>query len=417
MNQATEGDYGTHDPYSALRLRNFRFFLIGSVAANIGMQMQTVAVGWEIYERTGSAMALGWVGLVQVLPVIFLSLAAGHVADHHDRRRVMILTEALAVATSLGLAWLSVRRGGIHWMYALLLLGGIARAFHWPAKASFLPHIVPRERFSNAVTWNSGGFQLASVIGPALGGSLIWLCKVTWVVYIVDASATLSFVILLGLITHRSVAAASGGMTLRSLAAGIGFLRQTPIILATITLDMFAVLLGGATALLPIYAKDILHVGASGLGWMRAAPAIGALIMAFALAHRPPLRKAGRTLLWAVAGFGLTTVVFGVSRWFPLSLLMLFLTGALDNISVVVRHTLVQLLTPDEMRGRVSAINSVFIGASNELGGFESGLVAALATPTLSVVSGGVGTLIIVAAVAAIWPQIRRYGRLGDPAA
>lgn len=414
--QTNGGGRDGHDAYAALRLRDFRLFLIGSVAATIGMQMQTVAVGWEIYERTHSALALGWVGLVQVLPVIFLSLAAGHVADHHDRRGVMMLAEAVIALGSIGLACVSVWHGDIRLMYALLLVGGVSRAFLQPAKASFLPHIVPREHFSNAVTWNSGGFQLASVIGPALGGSLIGLCKSAAIVYVVDAAATFTFFVLLTLIARRPVAAATGGVTLRSLVAGVGFLRRSPVVLAAITLDMFAVLLGGATALLPIYAKDILCVGATGLGWMRASPAIGALLMAFILAHRPPLRKAGRALLWAVAGFGAATIVFGFSRSFWLSLIMLFLTGALDNISVVVRHTLVQLLTPDEMRGRVSAINSMFIGASNELGGFESGLVAALSTPTISVVAGGIGTLVVVAAVALMWPPMRRYGRLGETA-
>jgi predicted MFS family arabinose efflux permease len=202
-------------------------------------------------------------------------------------------------------------------------------------------------------------------------------------------------------------------MSLRSLGAGFGFLRREPLVLGAITLDMFAVLLGGATTLLPIYAQDILHVGPTGYGWMRAAPAIGALCMAFLLAYRPPLEKAGPALLWSVVGFGLATIVFGFSRSYWLSLLALFLTGLLDNISVVVRHTLVQLTTPDDMRGRVSAINSMFIGASNELGGFESGAVAALAGATFSVVFGGIGTLLVVAVIAAACPQLRRYGRLG----
>lgn len=227
------------------------------------------------------------------------------------------------------------------------------------------------------------------------------------------AVADLLFVVLLSLVRYRPVPQLTEPVTVRSLFAGVGFLWNNPVVFGAITLDMFAVLLGGATTLLPIYARDILHVDPDGLGWLRASPALGALVMAFFLAHRPPMRKAGRALLWAVVGFGVATIAFGLSRSFWLSMGMLALTGALDTISVVVRHTLIQLLTPDAMRGRVSAVNSVFIGASNELGGAESRFVADLFTPTISVVGGGIGTILVVIIVAMIWPQLRRYGRLG----
>ena len=286
-----------HDPYGALRLRDYRLYLTGSVIATLGMQMQAVAVGWEVYERTSSAMKLGWIGLAQVLPVILLVVPAGHVADRFDRRRVVMTAELVIAACSLGLAWVSIRQAHVDWVYVLLLLNGTARAFLQPARASLLPLLVPRERFSNAVTWNSGGFHLASILGPAVGGSLIAVFQSAAVVYIGQAAASLAFFALLAMIALRTFTPSTEAVTLRSLGAGFGFLWHAPVILSAITLDMFAVLLGGATTLLPIYARDILRVDAAGLGWMRAAPAIGALFMAILLAYRPPLERAGLSLI------------------------------------------------------------------------------------------------------------------------
>jgi MFS family permease len=319
-------------------------------------------------------------------------------------------------ACSLLLAWLSLSGGPVWAMFATLFMSGVARAFLQPAKASLLPHIVPREAFSNAVTWNMSGFQLAAIAGPAACGWIIGWSHVTWPVYLLDAFCTLIFVSLLAMIHVPRHAVTAAAATRENLLAGFRVVCRNKILLASITLDMFAVLLGGAVALLPVYADDILHVGPLGYGWLRTAPAVGALVFSFLIAHLPPIKHAGKTLLWVVAGFGVATVVFGCSTSYPLSLFMLFLTGTFDIVSVVIRHTLVQLLTPDEMRGRVSAINSVFIGASNELGGFESGLVAQLFTPVISVVSGGVGTLLVVAAAAWLWPELRHYGRLQGPA-
>ena len=401
-----------HDPYAALRLWNFQLYLAGNVLAIFGMQMQTVAVQWEIYERTHSPLALGLVGLVQFLPVVSLTLPAGHEADRSHRKLIVMIAMLSIASGSLALCWVSLTAGDIGWMYLALLLSGVARAFLQPAKASLLPHIVPREAFGNAVTWNMSGFQLAAILGPAAGGQIIGYSRVAWPVYLIDAASTFIFFLLLAMVHVPRHAATASASTRRALLAGFRFVVSNKIILAAITLDMFAVLLGGAVALLPVYAEDILQVGAKGLGWLRTAPAVGALVFSFVLAHRPPLEHAGKTLLWVVAGFGLATIVFGVSNSYSLSLAMLFLTGAFDIVSVVIRHTLVQLLTPDEMRGRVSAINSVFIGASNELGAFESGLVAQLFTPVVSVVSGGVGTLVVVLIVASLWPELRRYGRL-----
>ncbi len=405
----------SHDPYAALRYRDYLFYAGGSLFAAIGSNMQAVAVGWELYDRTGQAMALGWVGLVQALPVMLFALPAGQLADRFDRRRLLMLGLVLTALCSAGLAHLSYTTGPISMMYGLLFLNALARAVMWPASSALMPQLVPRDVFSNAVTWKSTSFQIASVGGPALGGFLIAVFTKAGVVYAVTAGLTLVNLGAVALLKHRAARRAPEAMSIASVLAGAGFVWRTKVVLAAITLDMIGVLLGGATALLPIYAKDILAVGPSGLGWLRAAPAIGAFVMALALAHRPPFRRAGPMFLAAVTGFGLVTIGFGFSKWFWFSMLMLGLAGAFDSISVVVRHSLVQLSTPDEMRGRVSAVNTVFISCSNELGEFESGFVAAWFGPVVSVVSGGIGTVLMVVLAAKIWPQIRQLRSLvGD---
>jgi MFS family permease len=403
-----------HDPYRALRFRDFRLLLGGTFVTTLGSQMVSVAVGWELYERTHEAFALGLVGLVQVLPVILLALPAGHVADRFDRKRVVLLSQLLLGLTSLGLALLSFTQGALFLVYTCLLFMGVARAFSQPARSTMTPQAVPPEVFSSAATWSSSAWQLAAVVGPGLGGFLIALTQGAMAVYLVDVGASLVFLVTLGLFRGRKIALSRETASLQSLLAGMSFLWKTKVIMAAITLDLFAVLFGGATALLPVYAKDILEVGPTGLGWLRAAPSIGAVMMVLLISHLPPFRRAGQALLWAVAGFGVATIVFGLSRSFALSLAMLMLLGALDNISVVVRSTLLLLRTPDEMRGRVSAVNSMFISSSNELGGFESGLLAAIFGPIIAVVSGGAGTILVVIAVALIWPEIRRLGRMSE---
>ena len=401
-----------HDPYVVLRNRDVVLYLGGRLVASMGQQMLTVAVGWELYERTRSALALGLVGLTQMLPMILFTLPAGHVADNYDRKRIIVLMNFVIACASLGLTLISALGANVFWIYFCLFLAGTARTFVWPASSAFLPLLVSRKDFSRAVAWSSGSFQLSSVAGPAAGGALIALTHHAAPVYAFNAAAALICLTLISFVRGRHTVATREKMTARSLVVGFKFVFASPIILGTITLDLFAVLLGGATALLPVYAKDILQVGPTGLGFLQAALPMGSLLCALTLAHRPPLQRAGRAMLLAVAGFGLATIGFGFSRWFWFSFLMLFVCGALDNISVVVRHTLVQLLTPDEKRGRVSAVNSLFIGTSNELGGFESGLVAHLLGPVFSVVSGGIGTILVVLAVAAVWPEIRKYGRL-----
>jgi MFS family permease len=398
--------------YAVLRNRDFSLYLIARFIAALGQQMLTVAVLWELYERTHRPLALGLVGLTQMVPMILLILPAGHVADNYDRKRTILGMVFLAFLSSAGLTLISARGAGVIWIYCCLFGAGVARTFLWPASQAFLPQLVPRRIFSRAVTWNTGAFHLSSVLGPAAGGALISLTHKAAVVYAINAVATLICLGLIALVRSRHVVVARQEVSLTSLLAGFRFVYNTKIILGTITLDLFAVLLGGATALLPVYAKDILNSGPTGLGILQAALPLGSVVSAFYLAHRPPLQQAGRALMRAVTAFGLATVAFGLSSWFWFSFAMLFICGAVDNVSVVVRHTLVQLLTPDEMRGRVSAVNSLFIGTSNELGGFESGFVAQFLGPVFSVVSGGVGTIIVVIAIGLIWPEIRKYGRL-----
>lgn len=413
-----------HDPYAALRLPAYRRFIAGVTLGRVGQEFQIAAIGWEIATRSARpALALSMVGLVGAAPVILLALPAGHLADSLDRKKLTIVTVLAASLCSVGLAMVSFWQAPLILLYSLLLLGTIASAIGGPAQSSLRAQIVPRELYSNATTWSSSFFQVASMVGPALAGGIIAIETIHVgrmalatlpLAYLVDAACGIALAGLLLVTQVRTLERKSAAANLQTLLAGVQFVRSNRIILATITLDLFAVLLGGATYLLPIYARSVLHVGAVGFGWMRAAPAIGALAMAMLVAHLPPMKKAGRNLLWAVTGFGIATIVFGLSKSLPLSLLMLFLTGAFDNISVVVRHTLVQVLTPDSMRGRVSAVNNVFIGASNELGGFESGLTAQLFGTIWSVVAGGIGTILVVLTVNAVWPQVRKFGSLAD---
>jgi MFS family permease len=437
---------GRHDPYAAFRFRGFRLFTAGNLLSIMGRQMLAVAVEWEMYARTHSATALGLVGLVIAIPVVALSLPAGHLADRFSRKRIILVSQIFSALTSAALAlvsWqhlaippLGILRGGnyalaaiagvferhhpafhfddasIPLIYLLLFIYGAARTFGWAARSSFFPGLVSRDAFSNAVTWNNSVFQIGSVTGPAISGLLIahvgFPC-----VYAIDALCAFAFFLLVLPIRRGArVANQVGQSAWRSLVAGMRFVLSKKVILATITLDLFAVFLGGATALLPIFADQILHCGPVGLGWMRAAPAVGAFIMALVVAYLPPMRHAGKTLLWCVTAFGIATIIFGLSKTFWLSLGMLFVAGAVDSVSVIIRGSIVQLVTPDEMRGRVSSVNNIFIGTSNEFGALESGLTAALFGPVVSVVGGGIGTILVVIAAALKWPEIRKIGAL-----
>jgi MFS family permease len=435
-----------HDPYAAFRSRGYAFFTTGNLLSIIGRQMLAVAVEWEIYARTHSATALGLVGLVFAIPIVGLSLPAGDLADRISRKKIILVSQIFSAVMSAVLALVSWQhlaipqfpilracnhglnsiastferhQTGFHFddasvpiIYLLLFVGAVARTFGWAARSSFFPTLVPRDAFSNAVTWNNTVFQIGSVVGPAISGFFVAHIGFA-VVYIVDAvTAFLFFLLVLPIPRAKQARRQPEASRWRSLAAGMRFVFSRKVILATITLDLFAVLLGGATALLPIFADQILHCGPVGLGWMRAAPAIGAFAMALVVAYLPPMRNAGKILLWCVTGFGIATVVFGLSTALWLSLATLFCIGALDSVSVIIRGSIVQLVTPDEMRGRVSAVNNIFIGTSNEFGALESGLTAALFGPVISVVAGGIGTILVVFSAAWRWPEIRKIGAL-----
>ena len=396
-----------HDPYAAFRHRNYTLFMGGSMLAQIGGGGQGLAIGWELYKRTGQPLALGMAGLSQALPMIVLTLLAGYLADRFDRKHLLILSIFGGALMSAALALLSVVKGPLWMIYVLLALNASILTLGRPARTAILPLLVPREVLENAVAWRTSIMQVSSVTGPALGGLIIAFSVPA--AYLASAAAAGLFALLLALVHLPPAGQTTSGVTWSQLVAGVFFVRSQKLILAAISLDLFAVLLGGATYLLPVYATDILKVGEKGLGLLQAAPAVGALITALLMAHRPPMQRAGRTLLLAVAGFGGATILFGLSQSFYLSLFALFLTGVCDNVSVVVRHTLIQLLTPDAMRGRVAAVNGIFIGSSNELGGFESGVVAQAFSPAVSVVSGGIGCLLVVLATALAAPQLRRF--------
>lgn len=418
----TPGEPRRHDPYAAIREPNYRLFAGGFLVSSFGLHMMAMALGWEIYERTGDPLAIGLVGLARALPVLLLALPAGQILDWVDRRKVLIVTQIAFGLSALLLAFASYHAAPIWLMYLLVVLAGCARVFNGPSRATLLPLIVRPEHFHNAVTWNSGVFQFSALTGPIVAGVIIASMKgagaaaPAWPVYAATAAGCLVFAAFGTAIRPRAQASSTGprSLRLRDMLAGARHLYREKTVLAAITLDLFAVLLGGATAMLPVYAKDILHVGPEALGILKAAPYAGALIMAFVLAHRGPFKNAGNALLWSVAGFGVGTIIFGFSTNYLLSLAALAALGALDNISVVIRHVLVQVRTPDHLRGRVSAVNSVFIESSNELGAFESGAVAKLFGPVVSVVSGGIGTILVVIGVALAFPELRRLKSLEE---
>jgi MFS family permease len=411
----TAGMHAGRTLNQALRVRDFRLLLAGSFLSMFGRQMLSVAIGWELYLRTSSALVLGGIGLAQVLPIIVLFLPSGYIADRYSRRYVVIGSQVVLALASLYLAFLSYQHGSLWLIYACLAIMGGAQSFNGPASSALVAQVVPESAYENAMTWRSSVTQLSAVLGPTTGGLLIGILQSATFVYVLCAITSIIFIALLvPMHVNPQKKLASTKRTLASLVEGMRFLGKAQVLLAAITLDLFAVLLGGATTLLPIYAQNILHVGPIGLGWMQAASSIGAICTALILASRPPFKHAGYTLLLAVTGFGVATIIFGLSRSFWLSLLMLFLLGACDNISVVIRSTLLLVRTPDEMRGRVSAVSSLFISSSNQLGGFESGLVAQLIGPVLSVVTGGIGTILVVLLIAFLWPEMRHLGTLRE---
>jgi MFS family permease len=431
-------------PYGVLRNADFVHYLTGRFVASLGQQMLVVAIDWELYRRTHSALALAFVGLAMMVPMILCTIPAGHFADTFNRKKIILIATIVLAFASLGLTLASAFLANVLWIYFFLVVIGAARTFLWPASAAFVTSLVPRNQFARAVTFNSGAFQFSSVIGPVIFGAVVALTphavqnNTAWPVYALNVLASLACFALVLPIKYIHKEKAAEPVSVKNLVEGFRFVYQNKIILGVITLDLFAVLLGGTVTILPMFADDIYHAGPSGLGWLRNAMAVGAVVCALIIAHRAPLQKAGKTMLLCVAIFGVATILFGVANqncfgnlfgltnsfWFWFAFAMLAVAGFVDNISVVVRQTLVQILTPDEKRGRVSAVNSLFIGTSNELGGFRSGIVAWLfTTPTflgsphatgaiISTVTGGIGTILVVLAVAWIWPEIRKYGKL-----
>ena len=375
--------------------------------------MQSVAVGWQVYEITRRPLDLGLVGLAQFLPGFLLFLAGGYAADHFRRKRVIQFCYlGFAVCSALLLSFTLRGNTSVHPIYAVLTLIGVLRAFNGPASQAFVPLLVAEEHFPNAVAWGSTFFQSATILGPTFGGILYGWSGSAKIVYAGAVVSFLAALVLLSTVRQHSVQRPRGNATLSSVFDGFRFLWRTKLVLGAISLDLFAVLLGGAVALLPVYAREILNIGPWGLGIMRAAPGAGAIMMAIAFTRWPLRRHAGATMLWCVAGFGVFTIVFGLSRSVTLSLVALFLLGACDMVSVIVRGVMVQLATPDDMRGRVSAVNMLFIGASNEFGQFESGITAHWFGTVAAVVFGGVGTLAIVGLWAWLFPELRRVNEL-----
>jgi MFS family permease len=405
---------GAHDPYASLRLPAFRWFIVSLFTMTIAAQIQVIVVSWQIYAITHDPLSLGLIGLAEALPFIGAALFAGHYADIANRQRISAASLFVLVLCGLALLSFSIapsaRLGTVVWpFFAIIAVSGLARSFLQPARNALGAEIVSRDLYHNAISWRSSTWQAAAVIGPAAGGLLYGFggARIAYVVQaVLMAIAFLAFVRIE--YTHTPRELTDSMPVTESLTAGLRFVFSQPVLLSALALDLFSVLLGGAEALLPVFADQILHVGPQGLGVLRAAPAVGAVIMALALAHRPPFRRAGPTLLFAVGGFAVCIVGFGLSRSFALSSLLLLLSGMFDNVSVLIRSTLVQTLTPTEMLGRVSSVNSIFIGSSNEIGAFESGVAARVLGTIPAVVLGGLASLGVVGLVAALVPKLRQ---------
>ncbi|MFO2548766.1 MFS transporter [Alicyclobacillus cycloheptanicus] len=392
---------------------SFLSFWAARVLASTYSQMFTVAIGWQMYSLTHSAFSLGFVGLAQFIPTLLLTLVVGHVADRYDRRRIMSLCQLVEALAGVFLLYENLAGTlGSGQLYVIAVVLGVTSAFRGPASSALLPQLVTRAWMPRAIAWSTSGSQAAQIVGPSLGG-LLFAAGPTWV-YGTTALAAFLAVVLTGFIKVEHPVKVTKGASLASLLEGLVFVRRHPVILGTLSLDLFAVLLGGATALLPIYAQDILRTGPLGLGLMRTAPAVGALIMSVVFAYFPLRKKIGPTLFGALGIFGLSTMLFAVSKSLVLSLAALLLIGASDVVSVVIRTSLVQLQTPHEMQGRVNAVNQLFIGTSNELGEFESGMVAGWIGAVPAALIGGIGTLVVAALWIFLFPSIWRIRSLSE---
>jgi MFS family permease len=407
------------DPYASLKIRDFRLFVAARFFITLAIQIQSVVVAWQVYEITKDPLSLGLIGLAEALPSIAVSLYAGHVADIVHRKKIIAICATTLLLCSLALLFFTMDEGsylladGILPIYAVIFISGIARGFISPAVFSLMPQLVPRELYSNAITWNSALWETASISGLALGGALYGFFDIT-VAYTTDASLTFLGLLFILLIHNKPIPEASEvdeGVR-EKILTGLRFVFRNKLILSAISLDLFAVLFGGAVALLPIFAEEILHIGKAGLGILRAAPSVGALLMALYITHHPIRKNSGRILLASVAGFGVSMILFALSTNFWLSLFVLMMSGAFDSISVIIRQMLLQTQTPENMKGRVSAVNYIFIGSSNEIGMFESGVVAKLMGAVPSVVLGGCLTLVVVGVTGWVSKSLRRLQRI-----
>lgn len=405
-----------NDPYAALRFREFNIFLLVRFAMVFAWSMQFVVIEWEVYSITKNPLSLGIIGLMEVIPAVSMALFAGHIVDQREKRSLLFKCIFGFSVVSLGLFLLTWPRivgelstnTVLYSVYFLVFLGGIVRAFLGPTIFSLFSLLVPKKIYPNAATWSSSVWQMGSVVGPAVGGFAIHWIGVHWSMCFVFAFSLMALLLLLQIPKKPIMNPNIGEPIMKSLKEGIKFVMNTRVILGALTLDMFAVLFGGAVALLPIYAQDILKVGPEGFGILRAAPAVGALLIMFTSAHFPLNKNAGMKLLGAIFGFGVCIIVFGVSTWFWVSVIALFLSGATDGISMVIRSTILQLRTPDAMRGRVASVNSMFVGSSNELGAFESGLTAKLMGTVTAVVFGGGMTILTVLGTGFFFPKLRK---------
>ena len=411
---------------AAFRSRDFRLYQGARMLVILGGEAQSVAVAWQVYQITHSALSLGYTGLALFLPGLFFTLPAGHVADRYDKRSVILACYGLQAIATCVLLWISLHAvHSIAPIYAVLFLIGTGRCFSGPAASALLPSLVPRQDFVNAVTWGATIYQVANATGPMVGGLLFTATLLglgagwgRWqgapIVYCFTLAMLCLFLLLVSMIRARAAASAGKAFNAQTVLAGLRYVLETRLLLGSISLDLFAVLLGGAVALMPIFAHDVLHAGAKGLGLLRAMPSLGALLVSLTLVFRPIKQRAGRLMLVCVGIFGAATVVFGLSRTMWISMLALFLVGASDMVSVVIRSSILQLATPPEMRGRVSAVNWLFIGASNEFGEFESGVTAHWFGAVRAVVLGGIGSLVVTGAAAVLFPQLRNANQLTE---
>ena len=403
---------------AAFLSRDFRLYQMARLLVIIGAEAQSLAVAWQVYQITHKAIDLGYTGLALFLPGLLFILPSGHVADRFDRRRVILVCYGLQVFCTLALflfAWHGLR--SIWPIYTVLFLIGTGRSFSGPASSALIPHLVPKEHFVNAITWGATIFQIANISGPAFGGILFTLPLHGRIaggplVYLFTLATLVCFIFLISSLSVRPGRMEHRATSMEVILAGFHYVARTPILLGSISLDLFAVLLGGATSLMPIFAQDILHAGPRGLGMLRAAPAIGALMVSFTLTWKPIRRRAGALMFVCVGIFGAATVLFGLSKSLPLSMAALLVVGASDMVSVVIRSSVLQLGTPPEMRGRVSAVNSLFLGASNELGEFESGLTAQWWGAVRAVIFGGIGSMAITGLWSVLFPSLRNADKL-----